>query len=104
MKWLQSFDEIEIKRLEESGRARSVKRGLMKDGYTWAMSLYGAVQGPGVDEIVPMRVEILSDTEYTERIVYLITSFFETVQPVDKYTIWIFDGVDETLTIQGKWS
>jgi len=89
--WLSLFDAEEIRRIHESGAAKSVKREWIKKGYNQQLSLYGVVTDGEADESGYKRIEILSDALYSERIVALVFQFFEYFKPESPYTIWTYD-------------
>ena len=89
--WLSLFDADEIKRLEELAGAKTLKRHWIKEGYSQQMSLYGVVTNREVDESGYKRIEILSNTNYTEKIIHLVYYFFRYFKPEAPYTIWLYD-------------
>ena len=101
--WLSEFDADEIRRIHESGAAKSVKRGWIKKGYDQQMSLYGVVTDEALDEAGYKRIEILSDTLYDERIVALIFQFFQYFKPESPYTIWIYSKARDSIKQVGAY-
>lgn len=89
--WLSLFDAEEIRRIDESGAAKSVKRHWIKAGYDQQFSLYGVVTNRETGESGYKRIEVLSNTPLTERIVLLIYGFFDYFKPESPYTIWVYD-------------
>lgn len=89
--WLSHFDHEEIKRIDESGRAKTIKRYWIKKGFIAQFSLYGVVTDSRTGESGYKRIEILSNTPLTERIVSGIYHFFDYFKPISPYTIWIYD-------------
>jgi len=89
--WLSLFDADEIRRIDESGAAKRVKRHWIKQGYDQQFSLYGVVTDGETGESGYKRIEILSDALLTERVIALIYHFFDYFKPESPYTIWIYD-------------
>lgn len=98
------IDAEEIKRIEESGSAKRVKREWIKKGYDQQMSLYGVLTDSLQDESGYCRIEILSNVLYSEKIVFLIYQFFLDFKPARPYTIWIFDREREALSQVGRYA
>lgn len=103
MSHLYRIDSEELKRIDASGSSRRVKREYLKKGYNIAMSLYGAFTNKETNESRGLRIEILSNTPYTDRITLMILSFFEHIHPVSKYTIWIYDKTLDALKCVGRY-
>ncbi len=95
--WLSLFDADEIKGLEELAGAKTLKRHWIKEGYDQQMSLYGVVTNEALDESGYKRIEILSNTNYTEKIISLIYYFFRYFKPEAPYTLWIYDEALESI-------
>ena len=89
--WLNLFDAEEIRRIDESGAAKRVKRHWIKEGYNAQFSLYGVVTDRETGESGYKRIAVLSNGGLTERIVDLIYEFFQYFKPESPYTIWIYD-------------
>lgn len=103
MAHLYRIDADELKRIHQLGSSRQVKREYIKKGYNRATSLYGAFTDTETDKSFGIRIEILSNTPYTERIIVLILSFFEHIHPVNRYTIWIYDKDKDALKCVGRY-
>lgn len=101
--WLGQFDADEIKRIDASGGARRVKRKWIKDGYDQQFSLYGVVTDAETGESGYKRIEILSNTLLTERVLLNIHAFFEYFKPESPYTIWIYDEARESIKQVGAY-
>lgn len=67
------------------------------------MSLYGAFTDKETGESRGLRIEILSNTPYTDRITHMILSMFEHIHPVSKYTIWIYDKDLDAIKCVGRY-
>ena len=100
---LYRIDAKELKRIDASSSSRRVKREYIKQGYNIAMSLYGAFTDRETDKSFGLRIEILSNVPYTEKITYMILSMFEHIHPVSRYTIWIYDGDKEAIKCVGRY-
>ena len=101
--WLSEFDAEEIRRIHESGAAKSVKREWITSGYDQQMSLYGVVYDASTDEAGYKRIEILSDTLFDSRIVALIFEFFQYFKPESPYTIWIYSKERDSIKQAGAY-
>jgi len=100
---LSEFDADEIRRIHESGAAKSVKREWIKRGHDQQLSLYGVVTDAETGESGYKRIEILSDALFDERIVALVFEFFEYFKPESPYTIWIYSGERDALKKVGDY-
>lgn len=104
MNWLALFDAQEIQRLEETASAKTTKRHWIKQGYDQQMSLYGVVTDHELGESGYKRIEILSNTPYTERIVHEIYYFFLYFKPAHPYTIFIYDKDRDSVREVGRYA
>lgn len=91
MVFLNYFDADEVKRIHESGSAKSVKRKWIKEGYTWQLSLYGVLTDREQGESGYVRTEILSNEPYDEATLSMIYQFFHDLKLPTPYSIWIYD-------------
>lgn len=103
MSHLYRIDAEELKRVHESSSSRRKKREYIKQGYNITLSLYGAFTDKETNESRGIRIEILSNTPYTDQTTHQILSFFEHVHPTSKYTIWIHDKTRKALKCVGRW-
>lgn len=103
MSHLSRIDTLKLKAIDKSASSRRKKREYIKQGYNIAMSLYGAFTNTETGKSRGLRIEILSNRPYTERITLMILSFFEHMHPTSKYTIWIYDGVLDALKCVGRY-
>jgi len=103
MSHLYRIDSKELKRIDKAGNSKRVKRHYLKKGYKYALSLYGAFTNKDTDENRGIRIEILSNKLYTDRITNMILSLFEHIHPVSKYTIWIYDKDKDAVKCVGRY-
>lgn len=101
--WLGLFDADEIKRIHESGSAKSVKRQWIKEGYDQQLSLYGVITDREADESGYKRIEVLSNMIFNEVTLLLIYHFFKSFIPESPYTIWIYDKDRESVKQVGAY-
>lgn len=97
------FDAQEIKRIHESGSAKSVKRQYIKEGYEYQLSFYGVLANSETGEKGYCRIEVLSNTPYDERIVALIYEFFYDFKPSRPYSIWIYNKDRDSVKVVGRY-
>jgi len=103
MSELEAIDVEELKKEQEQGDSRQVKRLWIKLGFKYQMSLYGALRLTDDDRHEGRRIEILSNTAYDNRIVFMIYEFFRRIPPLARYTIWVYDGKREGIRIVGRY-
>lgn len=103
MSHLYRIDAEELRKAHNSASSRQMKRHYLKKGYNIAMSLYGAFTDRETNESRGIRIEILSNTPYTDRITHMILSMFEHMHPVSKYTIWIYDKTLDAIKCVGRY-
>ena len=84
-----------VKRYMESAKgcieAKEVKDSLAPQGYTFVMSLYGALRDKETGRVTPRRIEILSQKMLNENDINLIYRWFQNMPPEKSYTIWIYN-------------
>lgn len=68
------------------------------------MSFYGVVTDKETGEHHYRRVELMSNTPYTEAIVRLAYEFFRVMILPDSYTIWIYDAARESVKLVGRFN
>lgn len=95
--FLESVDLEAVKRLQERGMSRHIKRKWIKRGYTRQISLYGAIYNHDDDKHYYRRYEVLSNVPYTQRLIYILYEFFEVTLPPYAYSIWIYDQSKESV-------
>jgi hypothetical protein len=100
---LFDFDAQQIKEIAESGASRKVKRHWIKEGYSHQMSLYGVNTNRETEESSYKRIEILSNTPLTERIVSLLYEWFSYMVPGSPYTLWVYDVSRDSIKIVGEY-
>lgn len=103
MTHLYRIDAEELKKIDKLGSSRRMKRIYIKQGYNITMSLYGAFTDTETNKSFGIRIEILSNTPYTDRITHMILSFFEHIHPKSNYTIWIYDKDKDALKCVGRY-
>ena len=101
--WLSLFDVNEVKRIDMSGSSRRVKRQWIKEGYSHQMSLYGVAFDTETGGKGYKRIEILSNRPWTQHIVLAIYDWFSYMIPGSPYTIWIYDGPRDSISIVGRY-
>lgn len=99
----QELSEADRKQLF-SPKSRTVKRQLIKKGYTWQLSIYGVQKTHENNEREYRRIEVLSNIIYTEKIVHQIYYYFENFIPSAKYTIWTYTGETDNLEQEGAFN
>lgn len=103
MTFLAAIDAEHLKQIAQSAGAKSTKRRWIKRGYDAQLSLYGVITDATTEESHYCRIEILSNTPYTERIVALVYGFFQQLKPSTSYTIWIYDHERQGLKEVGRY-
>jgi hypothetical protein len=96
---LEHIDVEAIKSYHENNRSRSIKRQYVKQGYNKMMSLYGAQHNDEKQTTEGIRIEILSNTNYDEKLVYGLYDFFKDLKVLEIYSIWIYDIWDDSLKL-----
>lgn len=97
---------IERKRLSDidtSPSARTTKRTCIKNGYTYQMSLYGAVENIITQTERYIRIEIFSDKQYTKHSVVELCELFRKYPPYATYSIWIYKAETNEISNVGKY-
>jgi len=92
-----------IKEIAESAASRTTKRRWIKEGYSHQLSLYGVVTDHEKEESSYKRIEVLSNTPWTERIVALLYEWFSYMVPGAPYTLWIYDVTRDSFKIVGEY-
>jgi len=77
--------------------SRTLKRQLIKRGYTWQISLYGVQTNTATKKSEYRRIEILSNKPYTRNTLVLIYGFFGEFIPPYKYSIWTYNASTDDL-------
>lgn len=101
--FINGIDADELRREQDAGDSRSVKRKWIKLGFSHQMSLYGALAFRAQDRHEGRRVEVLSNQPYTEKIVHQLYEFFRLIPPLARYTIWIYNANQEGLRMVGRY-
>jgi hypothetical protein len=101
--FLGKMDADELRREQDAGDSRVVKRKWIKLGFSHQMSIYGALAIKDQDRHEGRRIEILSNQPYTEKIIYQVYEFFLSIPPIARYTIWIFNANQEGLRMVGRY-
>jgi len=101
--FLQAIDVEAIKRLDQRGVSRYIKRRWIKRGYTQQLSLYAVVKNLDTEENHYRRVEILSNTPFTCPIVMYVYEFFEKSLPPYAYSIWLYNKERMALGMVAKY-
>jgi len=70
--------------------AKKVKDQLEPLGYTFTMSLYGALRNKETGRVEPRRIEILSQELLGSEDIELIYRWMQKIHPQKAYTIWIY--------------
>lgn len=104
MEFITKFDAEEIRRVHESASSRRVKRDLIEEGYTEAMSIYGVVRQEGEEEPTYCRIEILANGLYSQKAVASLYTFFKQLVPLSPYTIWIYDVSTGRVKCAGRYA
>lgn len=83
-----------VRKLENSityaTKIRLEKNDLKKQGYKWGMSLYGALYNKETMTNRYIRIEVLSNTPFTERLVELIYRHLYNYTPVFTYSVFAY--------------
>lgn len=101
--FLLDFNAQQIKDIADSAGSRRVKRHWIKEGYSHQMSLYGVVTNHETGESSYKRIEILSNTPWTERIMALLYEWFSYMVPASPYTLWVYDVGRDSFKIVGEY-
>lgn len=101
--FLVAFDAQQIKEIAESGASRTIKRRWIKEGYSHQLSFYGVVTLTEKGESSYKRIEVLSNTPWTERIVTLLHEWFSYMVPGSPYTLWVYDVTRDSFKIVGEY-
>lgn len=101
--WLSLFDVNEVKKMATSAGSRSMKRKWIKEGYSHLLSLYGVAVDAETGDRGYKRIEVLSNRPWTERVVLAIYEWFNYMIPGSPYTIWLYDGARDSITIVGRY-
>jgi len=92
-----------IKEIAESAASRTTKRRWIKEGYSHQLSFYGVITLTETGESSYKRIEVLSNTPWTERIVMLLYEWFRYMVPGAAYTMWIYDVTRDSFRIVGEY-
>ena len=101
--FLVAFDAQMIKETAESAASRTTKRRWIKEGYSHQLSFYGVVTLTDTGESSYKRIEVLSNTPWTERIVALLYEWFRYMVPGSPYTLWVYDVTRDSFKIVGEY-
>lgn len=98
-----AIDSEHLKQIAQSAGAKSVKRRWIKKGFDKGLSLYGVITNKETDESYYSRIEVLSNTPYTERIIALLYDFLKELKPPTSYSIWVYDFKRDKVKQVGKY-
>lgn len=97
------FKWKEIDQFIKPAPSRTLKRQLIKQGYQYQMSFYGALTSTEKQETQYRRIEMLSNTPYTERLIFLLYEFFKEYKNPFTYSIWIYDKQQDAIKLVAKY-
>lgn len=103
MDWISHINAEELIRIDRSAGARSLKREYVKLGYDNQMSTYGVLRDKETGDLNSCRIEVLSNTSFTERIVFLIYQTLYQLKPQYHYTIFIYDKDRDAIRMIGAY-
>jgi len=95
------FDLPALAEEHEANSSRVLKRDLVKQGYTHIMSLYGALRIKEPEELLGIRIELLSKTAYDSNAIKSIYGHFLSNRYPFKYCIWTWDREGLGLELRG---
>lgn len=98
-----AIDAEHLKQIAQRAGAKSIKRRWIKKGYDKQMSIYGVLTNEETDESRYIRIEVLSNTPYTESIVAQLYDFLQELKPSTSYSIWIYDKKRRSIKQVGKY-
>lgn len=80
----------------ERQRSRELYADLHKDlydhGFTHQISFYGTLKEPYDDRHVQARMEIITDRDFTPKLIRMLREAFKHFRPTKEYTLLIMQG------------
>jgi hypothetical protein len=98
------LEEIDSKALQEAAAesgARRAKRELIKQGYTWMLSIYGAIYNNEDDTFSYRRIEVLSDDAWDRESILIVYSVFSGILTPFVYSVWAYNYRTQKLKLRG---
>ena len=88
MSFLSDFDAKALVAEYENHDSRQVKRELIKAGYPYQASFYGAIRDEEADDHTYARIEVLADKPQTGESFFLLREFIADLKPKVPYSIF----------------
>lgn len=93
-KWTQIYTDLP--------ESRRVKRTWIKRGYPHQASFYGVISEKENEDSQFRRIEVLSNTPYTQQIIESLYHWFEAFIVPVSYSIWIYNKNKRGIALVGK--
>lgn len=101
---MESFDVEAIRAEYERLGSKRVKRGCIKNGHFYMLSLYGASYNKETDQFSARRIEILSDKAWDKEAIKIVYTIFDTLFPPYTYSLWEYTDETEKLRLMGGYN
>jgi hypothetical protein len=86
--FLEEIDTEELRAEDKRLGAKRIKRGMIKEGYKYMLSLYGGIYNQKKDSFAIRRIEVLSDTPWCSHAIKQVYKLFTTLIPPFVYSLW----------------
>jgi len=87
---LEGVDVAEVMQVQKWVQIRSLKRKYIKMGFIHQIAMYGVLQNKETEEAHYKRIDVLSDTPFTEESFIRVYSFMEFIKNPAPYSIWVY--------------
>jgi hypothetical protein len=101
-----TFQEIDVEALKKGTKQptmRRLKRQIIKEGFIYQLTLYGALFDKKNDKTTPIRTDIYVNKPCTLQILDFTVRLFMQFPPRWKYSIWAYNADTEDMKFRGKY-
>jgi hypothetical protein len=102
--FLEEIDTVALQEAAAESGARRAKRELIKQGYTWMLSIYGAIYNNGDDTFSYRRIEVLSNDAWDRESILLVYSIFSGILTPFVYSVWSYNYHTQKLGLKGGYN
>lgn len=96
--WLSEVDISSLNPHTMFYKILTAKRTLIKAGFIHQLALYGLITDTRDESSHYVRVDVLSDTSFTQESFLRVYDFINYIKPNTKYSVWAYS--DETKEIK----
>jgi hypothetical protein len=82
---------------------RRLKRAIIKEGFIYQLTLYGALHDNANDKTTARRIDIYSRKHFAQRTFNFLVKLFIEFPPKQEFSIWTYDSEKNDLQLKGKY-